>query len=152
MQTNTEYVETVIIGGGQAGLTTGYELRQRGRDFVILDASAGVGDAWRSGWDSLRLFTPRRVCTLPGLKFPGNQGLAPYKDEMADYLSTYAAVHELPVRNNVTVSRLSKDGDVFRISTTAGEFTASNVIVATGSYAEPKTPAFAADLDPHIVQ
>jgi putative flavoprotein involved in K+ transport len=61
-------------------------------------------------------------------------------------------VHELPVRNNVTVSRLSKDGELFRIETTAGEFTASNVIVATGSYGEPKTPAFADDLDPHIVQ
>jgi putative flavoprotein involved in K+ transport len=152
MNTTTEYVETVIIGGGQAGLVAGYELRQRDRDFVILDASARVGDAWRTRWDSLRLFTPRRVCALPGLKFAGPQGLAPYKDEMADYLSRYAEVHELPIRHNVTVTRLSKNGDLFLIETATGDVTAANVIVATGSYGAPKTPAFAADLDPHVVQ
>jgi putative flavoprotein involved in K+ transport len=152
MNTTTDYVETVVIGGGQAGLVAGYELRRRGRDFVILDASARVGDAWRTRWDSLRLFTPRRICALPGQKFPGHQGLAPTKDEMADYLSTYATVHDLPVRNNVRVARLSKSGELFRIETATGELTAANVIVATGSYGAPKTPAFAAQLDPHIVQ
>src|SRR5689334_5382044 len=87
----TEHFETVIIGGGQAGLIAGYELKRRGREFVILDAHSRVGDAWRKRWDSLRLFTPRRDCELPGLRFTAKRSLAPTKDEMADYLEAYAA-------------------------------------------------------------
>jgi putative flavoprotein involved in K+ transport len=148
----SEHIETVVIGGGQAGLVAGYELRQRGREFVILDGHGRVGDAWRKRWDSLRLFTPRRDCELPGLRFTGQRSLAPGKDEMADYLERYAAHHDLPVRPGVRATRLSKDGELFRIETTAGEFTASNVVVATGSYGEARVPGFADELDPHIVQ
>ena len=98
MHDNIEYVETVIVGGGQAGLIAGYELKRYGREFVILDAQPQVGDAWRNRWDSLRLFTPRRDCELPGLRFTAQRSLAPTKDEMADYLEAYAAHHDLPVR------------------------------------------------------
>ncbi|MDQ1695677.1 MAG: putative flavoprotein involved in transport [Frankiaceae bacterium] len=149
---SSDYVETVVIGGGQAGLVAGYELQRRGRDFVILDAHSRTGDAWRTRWDSLRLFTPRRDCELPGLRITGQRSIAPTKDEMADYLERYATHHALPVRHGVRVTRLSKDGERFRIETDAGDITASNVVVATGSYAAAKTPAFAAELDPHIVQ
>jgi putative flavoprotein involved in K+ transport len=152
MDNNTEYVETVIVGGGQAGLIAGYELKRRGREFVILDAQPRVGDAWRNRWDSLRLFTPRRDCELPGLRFTAQRSLAPTKDEMADYLEAYAAHHNLPVRNSVRATGLTKSGDLFLIATTIGELTATNVIIATGSYCDPKVPSFAADLDPHIVQ
>lgn len=149
---NSEYVDTVVIGGGQAGLVAGYELRRRGRDFIILDANARAGDTWRSRWDSLRLFTPRRDCELPGLRFTAQRSLAPTKDEMADYLERYAAQHALPIRHGVRVTRLSKDGERFRIETDGGDITAGNVVVAAGSYGDPRIPAFARDLDPHIVQ
>lgn len=152
MHANSEYVETVIIGGGQAGLIAGYELTQRGREFVILDAQPRVGDGWRNRWDSLRLFTPGRDCELPGLRFTAQRSLAPTKDEMADYLEAYAAHHDLPVRNGVRAIRLSKPGELFLIETTNGEFTATNVVIATGSYADPKVPSIADELDPHIVQ
>jgi putative flavoprotein involved in K+ transport len=152
MQHETEYVDTVVIGGGQAGLVAGYELKRRGREVVILDAGARPGDAWRNRWDSLRLFTPRRDCALPGLRIPGQQSLAPTKDEMAGYLEAYVAHHDLPVRNGVRVVRLSQEGDRFHVETTAGALTASNVVVATGSYGDPKVPAFASELDPHVVQ
>jgi putative flavoprotein involved in K+ transport len=152
MNITTEHVETIVIGGGQAGLVAGYELKERGREFVILDAHARIGDAWRSRWDSLRLFTPGRDCELPGLRFEAQRSLAPTKDQMADYLQAYAAHHNLPVRNSVRVIRLSKSGSRFVIETTTGDLTATNVIVATGSYGEPKVPSFADDLDPHIVQ
>ena len=66
-----ERVETVIVGGGQAGLAVGYHLARRDRPFVILDADQRTGDAWRRRWDSLRLFTPARYSGLPGLPFPG---------------------------------------------------------------------------------
>ncbi len=65
-----ERFETVIVGGGQAGLAIGYHLARRGRRFVILDANQRVGDAWRRRWDSLRLFTPARYDGLPGMPFP----------------------------------------------------------------------------------
>src|SRR5207302_10533035 len=76
MTSRTHY-DTVIIGGGQAGLIAGYELRKRGRDFVILDAHSRVGDAWRTRWDSLRLFTPGRDSALPGLRMPVSQSRLP---------------------------------------------------------------------------
>src|SRR4051794_29431019 len=128
MNTTTEYVETIILGGGQAGLIAGYELKARGREFVILDAFPRVGDAWRNRWDSLRLFTPRRNCELPGLRFDAQRSLAPTKDEMADYLEAYATVQDLPVRHSIRATGLTKVGDQFVITTTSGDLTASNVI------------------------
>ena len=152
MNATTEHLETVIVGGGQAGLIAAYEFTKRGRECVVLDAHPRVGDAWRNRWDSLRLFTPRRDCELPGLRFNGKRSLAPMKDEMAAYLEAYAAHHSLQVRNNVRVTGLTKVGDRFVIATSTGEITATNVIIATGSYGQAKVPSFADHLDPHIVQ
>lgn len=151
MTSRTDF-DTVIIGGGQAGLVAGYELKKQGRDFVILDAHQRIGDAWRTRWDSLVLFTPRRDSALPGLRMAGAQSRMPTKDEMADYLESYATHYELPVRSGVRVTRLGTADGRFIVHTDAGEFTADNVIVATGSYGRPKLPAFAGELDPHIVQ
>lgn len=147
-----EHVETVIIGGGQAGLAVGYELHRRHRPFLILDAHPRVGDAWRTRWDSLRLFTPARFDGLPGLRYPARAGAFITKDEMADYLESYASHFALPVRTNTRVDRLSRDGDRFRI--TAGDTTieADNVVVAMANFQQPKVPAFATKLDPRIVQ
>src|SRR5882757_686867 len=103
---STERIETVVIGGGQAGLASGYHLARTGRPFVILDASERIGDAWRNRWDSLRLFTPARYDALPGLPFPGRGWSFPSAAAFADYLREYAARWELPVRTGVTVRRL----------------------------------------------
>ena len=81
-----ERYETVVVGGGQAGLATGYHLARLGRPFVILDAGQRVGDAWRARWDSLRLFTPARYSGLPGMGFPAAAWHYPTKDEVAEYL------------------------------------------------------------------
>ena len=111
--TGVEHVETVVIGAGQAGLSAGYHLARLGRDFVILDAGARVGDNWRSHWDSLRLYSPRKAAGLPGMRFPGAAFGYPTKDEMADFLEAYATRFELPVRGEVRVTRLSRSGDRF---------------------------------------
>jgi len=68
-----EYVETLVIGGGQAGLAVGHELKRRARPFLILDAHPRIGDAWRRRWDSLLLFTPARYNGLPGMRFPASR-------------------------------------------------------------------------------
>jgi putative flavoprotein involved in K+ transport len=85
-----EQVETIIIGAGQAGLSVGHHLARRGRQFLILEANERVGDSWRMRWDSLRLFTPARYDSLDGMPFPSAPGYFPTKDEMADYLASYA--------------------------------------------------------------
>src|SRR5512138_46628 len=93
-----ERVQVVVIGGGQAGLSVGYCLAQRGLSFVILESHARVGDSWRRRWDSLRLFTPAKYDGLIGLPFPAPAFSFPTKDEMADYLEAYARQFDLPVR------------------------------------------------------
>lgn len=147
-----ERFDTVVIGGGQAGLTTGYYLKKAGRDFVILDASERVGDAWRNRWDSLRLFTPARFDGLPGMKFPASGSTFPTKDEMADFLATYAKAFDLPVRNGIRVERLSRPGDRYVIRAGDDVYEADNVVVAMGRYQAPKTPPFASELAPEIRQ
>ncbi len=142
-----ERLDTVVVGGGQAGLAVGYHLARRGIPFVILDASARVGDAWRSRWDSLRLFTPARYDGLDGMPFPGPGDRMPTKDEMADYLEAYAAHFDLPVRSGVRVERVERDAAGFAVTTSAGTILASTVVVAMGSSQRPRVPGFAADLD-----
>src|SRR5688572_8899128 len=93
-----QQIETVVIGGSQAGLAVGYFLTQRDVPCVILDENDRIGDAWRKRWDSLRLFTPGRYNGLPGMPFPGSPSAYPTKDETADYLEAYARAFELPVR------------------------------------------------------
>ena len=148
----TERVETVIVGGGQAGLATGYFLQRDGRPAVILDAYERVGDAWRTRWDTLRLFTTARYDGLPGFRFPAPGWSFPTKDEMADYLETYAARFGLDVRTGSHVQALSRQGDRFVLTTADGRLEADNVIVATGAHRVPRQPGFASELDPSIVQ
>ena len=70
-RTTIEHIDTVVIGAGQAGLSAGYHLQQRGLPFVILDADARIGDHWRDRWDSLKLYSPARYDSLPGHAVPG---------------------------------------------------------------------------------
>ena len=144
--------KTIVIGGGQAGLVTGYYLQQHQQDFAILDASERIGDAWRNRWDSLHLFTPARYNGLPGMSFPAPSYSFPSKDQVADYLEAYAAQFNLPVLSGMRVSRLARDGDRFVVTAGDRRFEAENVIVAMASYQHPRVPAFAQQLDPGIVQ
>ena len=148
----TERFETVIVGGGQAGLATGYHLARRGRSFAILDAGERVGDSWRSRWPSLRLYSPARFDSLPGLEFPAPRHSFPSGQEMGDYLERYAAVHDLPVRTGVRADALGRAGDGYLVTAGEQRFEAANVVVATGAFDAPSIPAFAAELDPRIVQ
>lgn len=152
MDKNVERYETVIIGGGQAGLSTGYRLAKAGRRILILDANARVGDAWRKRWDSLRLFTPAELNGLPGYKFPARNWTFPTKDDMADFLESYAKRFQLPVRTGTRVERLSKSGDRFVVETAQTTFEADTVVVASGAYQARRIPDFALELEPRIMQ
>jgi putative flavoprotein involved in K+ transport len=148
----SERVETLVLGGGQAGLAVGYHLAQRDLPFAILDGNERIGDAWRKRWDSLRLFTPARYNALPGMPFPGAAHAFSTKDDVADYLEAYATRFELPVRTGVRVNRLSRNGSRFVVDAGDRRFEAQNVVVAMASHQVPRVPAFAHELDPAIVQ
>jgi putative flavoprotein involved in K+ transport len=150
--TGRESFETVVIGGGQAGLAVGHELAERGLKHVILEANGRIGDSWRNRWDSLKLFTPARYSGLPGFPFPADGWTFPTKDEMADYLEAYAARFDLPVRTGVRVEKLSRDGDRFVVETQEVDFEAENVVVAMADFQRPRVPEFAEQLDQDIVQ
>ncbi|MEU4393278.1 NAD(P)-binding domain-containing protein [Kribbella sp. NPDC023855] len=150
----TESIETVIIGAGQAGLATGYHLRKRGREFVILDGNARVGDNWRAQWDTLRLYTPAKYDGLPCLPFPADKWSYPTKDQVADYLESYADHFNLPVRMRTRVEKLEPlDDGRYAVTTGEHHILADNVVVATGTFGRtPYLPDFAVDLDPAIRQ
>ncbi len=146
--------DVVVIGGGQAGLAVGHYLAKQQRRFVILDAHARIGDAWRTRWEGLRLFTPGRFNGLPGMPFPGDPHGFPTKDEVADYLEAYATAMAIPIRSGVQVADVSAapGGPGFRIATDDGDYSAGQVVIATGAYDRPRVPDFADELDPAIVQ
>jgi putative flavoprotein involved in K+ transport len=147
-----EHVETLVIGGGQAGLAMGYQLSRRALPYKIVDANHRIGDAWRNRWDSLRLFTPNRLNRLPGMRFPGYHWGFPSKNEMADYLESYARRFDLQVETAIRVEKLTREGDQFVAISGDRSFEADNVVVAMSSWQRPRIPDFASELDPRIVQ
>ena len=149
---NPEKHKVIVIGAGQAGLSAGYFLKKSNIDFLILDANDRVGDSWRNRWDTLRLFTPAKFDGLAGMPFPADPNYFPTKDEMGDYLESYAKHFNLPVRNNVKVTRLSREGKKYCVTAGDQQFEADQVVIAMSNYQIPKIPAFAKDINPNIVQ
>ena len=151
-QHGQQRVETLVIGGGQAGLAMGYQLSRRDLPYKIVDANHRIGDAWRNRWDSFRLFTPNRFNHLPGMPFPGYHWGFPSKNEWADYLESYARRFGLQVETGIRVERLTREGDHFVAIAGDRRFDADNVVVAMSSWQRPRVPDFASELDPRVVQ
>jgi len=136
-----EVLDTIVIGGGQAGLASGYHLQKKGLRFLILDASDEAGGSWPRYYDSLKLFSPSRFSSMPGMKFPGDPNGYPKRDEVIRSLQDYRAKFQLPVRTNQRVVSVEKNGDGFTVRTMAGDtFWARTIINATGSFHNPYTP------------
>jgi putative flavoprotein involved in K+ transport len=149
----TQEREVVVIGGGQAGFAVGYFLAQQRRRFVILEAAAQPAAAWRQRWDSLKLFTPVRYDSLPGLAFPGDPDSYPSRDDVVAYLTEYPPRFELPVEFNSRVQAVrARDRGSFLVELADRTYEADQVVVATGPWQVPFTPAMAADLSPEVVQ
>ncbi len=152
---STEHIETVIIGAGQAGLSTAYHLKKQGRACVVLDSHARVGDNWRRHWDTLRLYSPARYDGLPGMPFPTDDPWSfPQKDEVAAFLEGYALKFDLPVRMSTRVDALQGGPDGgFELHIGDHTITCDNVVVATGTFGQaPHIPDFGPRLDPTIRQ
>ncbi|MGB7806631.1 MAG: NAD(P)-binding domain-containing protein [Actinomycetota bacterium] len=152
MHDGSERFDTIVVGGGNAGLAAAYYLQQCGVHFVVLDAGDRVGDGWRNRWDSLRLFTTARYSALPGMRLPIPLSGQATKDEMADYLQAYVDRFDLPVRTGVRVDRLERRDGGFVLTAGGHEYQARSVIVATGSQRDPRITALSRELDPSITQ
>jgi putative flavoprotein involved in K+ transport len=143
----------IIIGGGQAGLSISWYLKQAGIDHVVLEKHQ-VGHAWRhERWDTFCLVTPNWQCNLPGYPYRGDD---PYgfmkKDEIVAYLDGFVASFQPPVREGVTVGKLWRVGERWHLSTSDGAYTADQVVVAVGGYHIPVVPRAAERLPADIVQ
>src|SRR5918999_5704292 len=148
----TASFDVIIIGGSQAGLAVGYHLAQRGLRYVILDAGSETGHAWRSRWDSLTLFTPAQHSGLPGMAFPRQKDTYPSKDDVASYLEGYVSAFDLPLRLNAKVTSLTLREGAYVVATTDEEFTASQVLAATGPFQVPFVPPVTDEMDEAVVQ
>jgi putative flavoprotein involved in K+ transport len=150
------YVDTVIIGGGQAGLAVSYYLSRQDRPHIVLEQAAQAGNAWRNHrWDSFTLNTPNWQSSLPGAEAPGSHpdGFLS-RAEIVAYFESYVDRFDLPVRYGVKVESvmLNACGRGYVVKTNAGRFEAENVVVATGLYQKPKMPAVSVSLPTGIKQ
>lgn len=146
-------LDVLVIGAGQAGLALAWHLNRRGARYLLVDAGPEVGHSWRTRWDSLTLFTPTQYDALPGTPFPGRVDSHPTKDQVADYLTSYAETHAVPVLTNTRVTGLnSTHAGRFLAHTTQGALTARQVVIATGAFHQPHIPTVDGQLDDSVPQ
>jgi phytoene dehydrogenase-like protein len=135
----------IIVGGGQAGLSMSYCLKERGIGHLVFEKHR-LGEAWRSKrWDTFCLVTPNWQCRLPGFDYQGND---PHgfmaKEEIIQYLEAYAQSFDPPLREGVVVSRLrAHESGIFEINSSGGDYFADQVVVATGGYQVETIPRIA---------
>ncbi|HYQ29797.1 MAG TPA: MSMEG_0569 family flavin-dependent oxidoreductase [Polyangiaceae bacterium] len=151
-----EHHTVIVVGGGQAGLSVSYCLKQRGIDHLVLEGRQ-VAYSWRDErWDTFCLVTPNWQCQLPGYAYAGSdpQGFM-LKDEIVAYVEGYRQAFDLPVREDVMVESLRETAASelarFELKTSRGVFTAEQVVVATGCYHKATLPAYANEIPAQIV-
>ena len=149
-----EPVDTVIVGGGQAGLSVSYHLAQLGREHIIIERGR-IAERWRSErWDSLAFQFPNWMVRLPGHAYKGEEpdGFM-HRDEVVRFIEEYANKIAPPIRCGIRVTALrQKEPGRLLVETDNFHIDASNVVVATGPYQLPSVPAFSAALPPAMYQ
>jgi len=148
-----EMIDTIIVGGGQGGLSTSYHLTQQGREHVILEKADKAAQVWRNRWDSFTLITPNWMTRLPGAEYQGDDpdGFTA-RNEVVAYFEDYIERFELPVRYGVQVTSVEPIESGYLVSTNDAEYEAANVVIATGLHQQPRIPPFSANLSSEIRQ
>ena len=150
----SEHIDTIVVGGGQAGLSVSWHLKQAGREHLVFDRGK-IGDTWRQRWDSFCLVTPNWSCQLPGFPYDGDEpeGFM-LRDQIVAYVERFAKNFEPPYRGGVEVRRLSSssNGGRFPLATSEGVLGTDNVIIAVGTHQKPSIPAWSSKLADDIVQ
>lgn len=154
----TNHTPVVIVGGGQAGLSTAYCLKKKGIESIIFERYEKF-HSWRNNrWDSFCLVTPNWQCRLPDFHYDREYGGTDpdgfmLKDEIVDYVDAFAEMSQPDLRENVEVTRVApRKGGGFKVETSIGAWTCEHVVIATGGYDTPIEPPFAANLDPEVFQ
>lgn len=148
------HIPVAIVGGGQAGLSVSWYLKHLDIEHLVFERNR-MAHEWRSArWDSFCLVTPNWQCRLPGFPYAGDEpnGFMP-KDEVVRYVEAFAASFEPPIREGVAVRRLYPDEHGrYALQTERGDYTADQVVIATGGYHKPAIPRLAERLPPSIMQ
>ena len=148
------HYSVIVIGGGQAGLAMSYQLGQNGIDHIVIEKNT-IAHSWKTQrWDAFCLVTPNWQCQLPGYPYagPDPKGFM-LRDEIVDYVESYARWIDAPVHEGVAVTRLARASDGhFALDTTAGTMTADNVVLAVSGYHIPNVPRMADRIAPGILQ
>ena len=149
----TEHIDTIIVGGGQGGLSTSYHLLRQEREHVILEQADKAAKAWRERWDSFTLITPNWTIRLPGAEYQGDDpdGFMA-RDEVVAYFDEYIERFDLPIRYGIRVTSVEPIEAGYLVSTDEAEFEAANVVIATGLYQQPRIPPFSTHLPSAIRQ
>lgn len=134
--------DSIVIGGGQAGLSVAYFLRRHKADFLVLDDREKPGGAWLDTWDSLRLFSPTPYSSLSGWRMPQGPDTYPSKDEFIRYLEAYEQRYQFPILRPTNVLDVSKRGDLFKIQSDRGDFLCKTLVSATGTSQRPFIPDY----------
>ena len=134
--------DTIIIGGGQAGLSTAYFLRRHKLDFLVLDDQRGPGGSWLQTWDSLRLFSPVQYNSLSGWPMPKSNEEYPMKDELIRYFEAYEHRYNFPIKRPIIVNQVTKENGLFKIAGHNQIFYSKTLVSATGTHQNPFIPAY----------
>lgn len=147
-------VETVIIGGGQAGMSVSYFLTKQNHPHLVLEQASQAGNAWRNHrWDSFTFVTPNWTIKLPGAEYAGNDpdGFMP-RDEIVKYFENYISKYNLPVHFNEKVLSVEKQNGSFTVTTDKNTYITQNVVMATGSFQKPRIPELSKNVPDNIKQ
>lgn len=150
----SEHVDTVIVGGGQAGLAVSYHLSQQGRAHKILEQASKPAEAWRNHrWDSFTLVTPNWMLRMPGAEYQGDdpEGFMP-REKVVAYLEDYIERFRLPIQYGARVSSVEKYGTGYLVHTDEAAVEADNVVIATGLFQQPNIPRLSANLPAEVQQ
>jgi putative flavoprotein involved in K+ transport len=149
-----KHIDTIVVGGGQAGLATSWHLKQAGKEHLVLDRGQ-IGDTWRRRWDSFCLVTPNWCCQLPGFPYDGDEpdGFM-LRDQIVAYVERYAKSFEPPYCAGVEVRKVchSNSSGRFSLDTSDGVLNTENVIICVGTHQHPNLPVWGSKLADDIVQ